>query len=132
MFKLRTSIFMLLAILLFGVAAQAQEEFTITIRCIANVDGGEGWRCDNFAVAEEEVEELLGVELNLNLIQDSAPWADYKNEFLLAAQSGEAPDIILSGHEDVGAWAPAGFIVPMEALIGDVCDLTVGAVTCDE
>lgn len=101
--------------LLMSSVVWAQEEIEITARCIGNEV--ERWRCANFAEVEEQVEAQLGIALKLNLIQDSKPWADYKNEFLLAAQAGNAPDIILSGHEDVGAWAPAGFIIPLDELI---------------
>lgn len=103
--------------LMLSSTALAQEEVDITIRCIANEAGGEAWRCNNFSEVEEQVEEQLGIALNLTLIQDAKDWADYKNEFLLAAQAGDAPDIILSGHEDIGAWAPAGFILPLDDLI---------------
>jgi hypothetical protein len=49
----------------------AQEVVPITIRCKADVQGGEGWRCDNFAEVEEEVEADLGIDLELTLIQDN-------------------------------------------------------------
>jgi inositol-phosphate transport system substrate-binding protein len=92
----------------------AQEAVTITIRCKANVQSGEGWRCDNFDKAKEQVEKKLGIKLTLNLIQDNKDWGDYKNEFVLASEAKSAPDIFLSGHEDIGAWAPAGFIIPLD------------------
>ena len=41
-----------------------------------------------------------------------------KTNSFLASEAGEAPDIILSGHEDIGAWAPAGFIIPLDDMIG--------------
>lgn len=97
--------------------AQAQDTVEITIRCKANVPGGEGWRCDNFAEVEEQVEAELGIDLNLNLVQDNIDWGEYKQEFVLASEAGEAPDIILSGHEDIGAWAPAGLILPLDDMI---------------
>jgi inositol-phosphate transport system substrate-binding protein len=100
-----------------AVAANAQETVSITVRCKANVNGGEGWRCDNFAEVEAQVEAALGIQIELTLIQDDKDWGEYKNEFVLASEAGEAPDIILSGHEDIGAWAPAGFIIPLEELI---------------
>jgi inositol-phosphate transport system substrate-binding protein len=97
----------------------AQETIPITIRCKANTNGGEGWRCDNFAQVEEQVEEELGIQLDLTLIQDDKDWGEYKNEFVLASEAGEAPDIIVSGHEDMGAWAPAGNIIPLDDMIDD-------------
>lgn len=107
-------VFLLTAV--FG-AAQAQDTVPITVRCIANVAGGEGWRCDNFAEVEAQVEEELGIDIELTLVQDNKSWGDYKNEFVLATEAGEAPDIVLSGHEDIGAWAAAGFIMPLDDLI---------------
>ena len=112
----------LLFTLVFGLligASLAQSTVEMTIRCKANVQGGEGWRCDNFAEVEEEVEAELGIDLNLNLIQDDIGWGDYKQEFVLASEAGEAPDIILSGHEDIGAWGPAGLIIPLEDMLDD-------------
>jgi inositol-phosphate transport system substrate-binding protein len=97
----------------------AQETIPITIRCKANTNGGEGWRCDNFAQVEEAVEQELGIQLDLTLIQDDKDWGEYKNEFVLASEAGEAPDIIVSGHEDMGAWAPAGNIIPLDDLIAN-------------
>jgi inositol-phosphate transport system substrate-binding protein len=97
--------------------AMAQDTVALTIRCKANVNGGEGWRCDNFSQVEEQVEQELGIQLDLTLIQDDKDWGEYKNEFVLASEAGEAPDIILSGHEDMGAWAPAGYLLPLDDLI---------------
>ncbi|MBK9121637.1 MAG: extracellular solute-binding protein [Chloroflexi bacterium] len=105
------------SLMLSGIAVAAQEDVTITVRCAANIAGGEGWRCDNFAAVEEQVEQELGINITLNLIQDNKAWADYKTEFVLAAEAGEAPDIVLSGHEDIGAWAAAGLIMPLDELI---------------
>jgi inositol-phosphate transport system substrate-binding protein len=98
--------------------ALAQDAVTITIRCKASPPT-EDWRCNNFAEVEEQVESELGIDLTLNLIQDNKDWGDYKTEFVLASEAGEAPDIILSGHEDIGAWAPAGLILPLDDMIAE-------------
>lgn len=97
-------------------AALAQESVTIRIRC-KSTPPTEDWRCNNFAEVEEQVEAELGIDLNLELIQDNADWGAYKQEFQLAAEAGEAVDIVLSGHEDIGVWAAAGFIIPLDDLI---------------
>lgn len=115
----KISLLTLVVLALTAVMVSAQDTVDITVRCIANVEGGEGWRCDNFAEAEEEVEAEMGVDINLTLIQDNKSWGDYKQEFVLASEAGEAPDIILSGHEDIGAWAPAGFIIPLDDMIAE-------------
>lgn len=101
----------------FGPSALAQDTVTITARCIANTV--EEWRCNNFAEVEEQVEAELGIDLELNLIQDASDWGDYKNEFVLASEAGEAPDIILSGHVDIGAWGAAGIVIPLDDLIAE-------------
>ncbi len=102
-----------------SVGSFAQDAVDISIRCKANVQGGEGWRCDNFAEVEEQVEADLGIDINLTLIQDNIDWGDYKQEFVLASEAGQAVDIILSGHEDIGAWGPAGLILPLGDMIAD-------------
>src|SRR5690606_20559967 len=96
-----------------AVAVSAQETVNITIRCKSSPPE-EDWRCNNFAEVEEEVEAELGIELNLTLLQDNIDWGDYKNEFVLPSEAGTPPDIILSGHEDIGAWAAAGLIIPLD------------------
>jgi inositol-phosphate transport system substrate-binding protein len=95
----------------------AQDTVPITVRCMANVQGGEGWRCDNFTEVEEQVEAELGVNIELTLIQDNVDWGDYKQEFVLASEANEAPDIILSGHEDIGAWAASELVIPLDEMI---------------
>lgn len=96
--------------------ATAQETVSMRIRCKA-VPPVEEWRCNNFAEVESQVEAALGINLELELIQDNLDWGPYKQEFQLAAEAGQAVDIILSGHEDIGTWAQAGFIIPLDDLI---------------
>lgn len=118
MYKKLFSLTMVLMIAVVGgFGSLAQDAVEISIRCKANVQGGEGWRCDNFAEVEEQVEAELGIDINLTLIQDNIDWGDYKQEFVLASEADQAPDIILSGHEDIGAWAPAGLILPLDDMI---------------
>ncbi len=114
------SLVLILGLLLTGVLniVSAQETVSLTIRCMASPPE-EDWRCNNFSMVEEQVEAELGIQLELNLVQDNIGWADYKTEFVLAADAGEAPDIILSGHEDIGAWAPAGYIIPLDDMIAE-------------
>ena len=101
-----------------GSTASAQEAVSITIRCKANPPT-EDWRCNNFAEVEAEVEAALGIDLELTLIQDNVDWGPNKNEFVLASEAGEAPDIVLSGHEDIGSWAEAGIIIPLDDRIAE-------------
>lgn len=68
----------------------------------------ERWRVDGPVKAAELVADYT---LKVVGVRDDAGWADYKKKFTLAADAGEAPDIVLSGHEDVPVWANAGYIV---------------------
>ena len=115
---MKRSFILILALVLLAsvMAVSAQDTVDITIRCKASPPE-ENWRCDNFSEVQQQVEQELGISLNLNLIQDNIGWGDYKNEFVLASEAGDAPDIILSGHEDIGAWAPAGIIIPLDDMI---------------
>src|SRR5690606_12829444 len=90
----------------------AQDAVDITIRCKASPPE-EDWRCNNFAEVEEQVEAALGTEINLNLVQDNIDWGGNKSEFVLSSEAGTPVDIILSRHEDIGAWAAAGIIMPL-------------------
>jgi inositol-phosphate transport system substrate-binding protein len=113
---------LMLALLATGVFAVAhvgaQDAVEITIRCKSSPPE-EDWRCNNFAEVEEEVEAALGIEITLNLIQDNEDWGDYRQGFVLASDAGTAPDIMLTGHEDIGTWAPAGIILPLDDLIAE-------------
>ncbi len=72
----------------------AQEAVSIRIRCKASPPTEE-WRCNNFAEVEEQVEADLGIDLNLELIQDNLDWGPYKQEFQLSAEAGEALDDLI-------------------------------------
>lgn len=62
---------------------------------------------------EEGKAERIVIE---GMIDDSG-WADYKQKFVLAYESNQAPDIILSGHEDVAPWSKAGYILALDEYI---------------
>jgi len=82
------------------------------VRVWAQANDVEHWRADNVAKAAELVTDYT---VKVQPVNDSAGWADYKKKFTLAADAGEGPEIILSGHEDVATWANAGYIVDFEA-----------------
>ena len=84
----------------------APEEIELTVWAEANEV--EHWRADGPIKAAELVTDY---KLKVTGVRDDAGWADYKKKFTLAADAGEAPDIVLSGHEDVPVWANAGYIV---------------------
>lgn len=41
-------------------------------------------------------------------------WDSFKQAVTLAAESGKAPNIVVTGHEDIAPWAQSGLIVPIE------------------
>ena len=97
------------------------EVVTITVRTKANPPT-EDWRGNNFQFALADVNAALLAEgdnrqIKLNLIQDNKDWGEYKREFALATDAGNPPDIMLSGHEDIGDWAQNGLIIPLDDMI---------------
>ncbi|QQA41720.1 ABC transporter substrate-binding protein [Pelagovum pacificum] len=99
-----------------AVSALAQD-YTITVW-----SGGTGddsnYRYDAIGMAAEILEreaEIRGEELNITVESQAwSGWDDFKQAFTLAAEAGNAPDILVSGHEDIGPWSEAGLIVPIE------------------
>jgi inositol-phosphate transport system substrate-binding protein len=81
-------------------------------------------RCNNLVSAVGAANQALAEmgdsrRIDLEIIQDNADWGDYKTEFELASDAGQAPDIVCSGHEHIGDWAPAGYLVDITAMLGD-------------
>jgi inositol-phosphate transport system substrate-binding protein len=77
----------------------------------AQANNVETYRAKNIETAAQQ----LGFKAEA--IADPTGWGDYKKKFLLAADSGQAPDIILAGHEDIATWGKAGYIIPLDEMI---------------
>jgi inositol-phosphate transport system substrate-binding protein len=95
----------------------------IVARCKASPPYENG-RCNNLMSAVGAANQALAEmgddrRIELETIQDDADWGDYKTEFELASEAGEAPDIVCSGHEHIGDWATAGYLVDISDMIGD-------------
>jgi inositol-phosphate transport system substrate-binding protein len=84
----------------------------VTVRVWGEANEVEHWRVDGPAQAAASVTDF---DITVEPLRDDAGWADYKKKFTLAADAGEGPEIVLSGHEDVATWANAGYIVDFEA-----------------
>lgn len=100
------------------------EEMTIDVWSGNAASGLDSWRADNIVDAAARAEEELQAEghditLNTEPFNDSAGWGDYKRKFALSAEDGSAPEIVVSGHEDVAPWAQAGYIAPIADSIAD-------------
>lgn len=89
-----------------GGEAAAAGPVSLTVWAEAN--NVEHWRADGVAKAAEQVTDMA---ITVNAVNDDASWADYKKKYTLAADAGEGPDIVLSGHEDVPVWANAGYVI---------------------
>ncbi len=106
------------------VEVQADNQLvTLTARCKASPPNEDG-RCDNLTKAVGAANAALADagddrRIDLVTIQDDADWGDYKTEFELASEAFEAPDIIVSGHEHIGDWATAGYILDITDMLGD-------------
>jgi inositol-phosphate transport system substrate-binding protein len=96
---------------------------SLTARCKANPPTEDG-RCFNLRDAVPAANAALEAagdnrRIELTIIQDNADWGPYKTEFVLASDAGEAPDIMVSGHEDIGPWSASGIIQDVTALLGN-------------
>ena len=103
--------------------AAGNEIIHLVARCKASPPFEEG-RCNNLTAAVGAANAALAEKgdnrrIDLEVIQDDADWGDYKTEFELASEAGEAPDIICSGHEHIGDWATAGYITDITDMIGN-------------
>jgi inositol-phosphate transport system substrate-binding protein len=78
----------------------------------------ETFRVDNIEVAAgllERQHAVTGDDLHIKVEKKVYPtWDDFKQAVTLAAQAGKAPDIVVTGHEDIAPWAQSGIIVPAE------------------
>jgi len=94
----------------------------VNIEVWAEANEVEHWRADAPMKAAPLVNDMLEAagdprRVTVDGLNDDAGWADYKKKFTLAADAGEAPHIVCSGHEDVPVWANAGYIVPLDDCI---------------
>jgi inositol-phosphate transport system substrate-binding protein len=84
--------------------------------------GGSGpndnYRVDAIEMAADILEReraILGEELNITVEKKAYPtWDDFKQALTLAAEAGNAPNIVATGHEDIAPWSQSGLIVPIE------------------
>lgn len=76
------------------------------------------YRVDAIDIAADLLEReaaIRGEELNITV--EKTPyngWDDFKQALTLSAEAGTAPNIVVSGHEDIAPWSQSGLIVPIE------------------
>ncbi len=104
----------LLSSVAFGAAA---EDYTITVWAGGSGDNAT-YRWEAIEMAADQMEReaaVRGEELTITVESQAwTGWDDFKQAFTLASEADNAPDIIVSGHEDIGPWSEAGLIVPIE------------------
>ncbi|MBY5361478.1 extracellular solute-binding protein [Rhizobium leguminosarum] len=84
--------------------------------------GGTGpndvYRLDAIEIAAQQLQReaaLKGEDLKITVEKKPySAWEDFKQALTLAAEAKTAPNIIVSGHEDIAPWSQAGLIVPIE------------------
>lgn len=112
-----TALSVVLAGMTFGAVA---EDVSISVSA-----GGSGpndnYRVDAIAIAADQLMReaaIQGEELNITLdLVTTNSWTDFKQAVTLAGESGNVPNILISGHEDIAAWSQSGMIVPIEDFI---------------
>jgi inositol-phosphate transport system substrate-binding protein len=76
------------------------------------------YRVDAIDIAADILEREAAIRgETLNITVEKTPyagWDDFKQALTLSAEAGTAPQIIVSGHEDIAPWSQSGLIVPIE------------------
>lgn len=130
---------------LFGPQAIAQEPEEVTIKVSGYGGPSDVTRVTNLMMAGGNLnkkfkEEDVGTRLVVNVTEfETAGDIDsFRRRFVLASQSGDAPDIRSSTYTEIPEWADDGYIVPVDDFIeqfpdvfGDVFPAMWDAVTWD-
>lgn len=101
-----------------AVGAQAAE---VTINVAGMAGQYENYRLDAIKMAAGQVNDEYAIEGKDITIKVETKayndWGAFKQAVTLAAQSGTAPNIVVTGHEDIAPWSQSGIIVPIEDYI---------------
>lgn len=92
-------------------------DYTVTVWA-GGTNQSSHYRVDAIAMAAQLLERearVLGEDLNITVESEVwSGWDDFKQAVTLAAESDTLPNIIVSGHEDIGPWSQSGAIRPIE------------------
>jgi len=109
--------------------AMGAKEITIVIWTIGP-DPPSEYRYKNFEIAAEVLNKwltLMGSNVKVKVEGEffvrPVEWKEYKNKFYMAAKAGKAPDIYLTGHEDIGFLADNNYIIPLDDYIQEYWDV---------
>jgi len=114
----RTTAAALAVALLSGTALSAQaKDYTVKVWA-GGTNENSMYRVKAIEMAADFLQRqaaLRGEELNITVENQTwSGWDDFKQAVTLANESGTAPNILVTGHEDIGPWAQAGVIRPIE------------------
>ncbi|MFO7248183.1 MAG: extracellular solute-binding protein [Bacillota bacterium] len=95
---------------------------TVTFSVMVVGKPTERYRLENLKAAAERLNKKLEqegqpVRVRVEGKLEDRPWEEYKQKFILASEAGKAPDIVLSGHEDVAPWSEAGHIIALDEYV---------------
>ncbi len=104
------------SMLAMGTGAAFAEDVTIAVW--ANQGSRENYRIDAIKIAADLLEReyaVRGEELNITVEgKIFTQWAEFNQAVTLAAEAGEAPHIVVTGHENIAPWSQSGLILAME------------------
>ena len=100
-----------------GTGLTAAQNVTISVWA-GGTGPNDNYRVDAIDIAADILEReyaIRGKELSIAVEKKTYPtWDDFKQALTLAAEAGNAPDIVVTGHEDIAPWSQSGLIVPVE------------------
>jgi len=94
------------------------EDYTITVWAVGS-SAVDDYRTIAIEMAADILEReyaIRGQELSITVDGRTTfdGWDDFKQAVTLAAEAGEAPEIVVTSHADIAPWSQAGIIVPAE------------------
>jgi len=102
---------------------------TVTVWAIGP-DPPSEYRYKNFLIVANMLNswlKILGANVTVKVQGEffvrPVEWSEYRNRFYLAYKAGEAPDIYLTGHEDIGFLATNNYIIPLDNYIKEYWDV---------
>ncbi|HCZ07446.1 MAG: inositol-phosphate transport system substrate-binding protein [Thermotogota bacterium] len=115
----------LLALLATAVLAK---EIVITAWTVGP-DNPSFYRFENLKTAAERLNKMLeaagsDIRVKVDGYFDTTDWSSFKQKVVFGMKSKQKVDIICSGHDDLGAWVSAGYLLPLEDLVKKYWDET--------
>ena len=128
MLKKISTITLILLMVLPTIFANGQKEEgprTVTIDVWTREGDTNHWRADLAIEAAEDLNKELAAEgKDITVVAkpyiDGGDWGGFKKKYALAADSNEAPLIVIAGHEDIATWGAAGYIEPLASSLDEI------------